>query len=100
MIDAMWSITLIGVIVLVAIYVFRNVNTYVELREFGGHWSAGWSRLWLLRCHRSGNMHKKFTKINEEYGMYFLYLEQSSGHKTQLYDSSNMVTDEAVIELA
>jgi hypothetical protein len=69
MIDIMWPIPLIGVVALVSIYLFKKVNTYLELREFGGHWLAGWTRLWLLRCHHSGTMHKQFTEINEKYGM-------------------------------
>ncbi|KAF2442588.1 putative P450 monooxygenase [Karstenula rhodostoma CBS 690.94] len=64
----MLSIAPIIIIALVSVYIFRNVKTYLELRDFGGPWSAGWTRLWLLRCHLSGSIHTKFTEINNKHG--------------------------------
>ena len=64
----MLSATLILAIALVAIYVVRSVRTYSALNDFGGHWSTGWSRLWLLRTQGSGEMNKRFTTINNRYG--------------------------------
>jgi len=48
--------------------VVRSVRTYYSLKQFGGHWSAGWSRLWLLNTQSSGDMHKRFTALNRKYG--------------------------------
>jgi hypothetical protein len=42
---------------LVVLYIVRSVRTYLSLKQFGGHWSAGWSRLWLLKTQSSGEMH-------------------------------------------
>ncbi|KAF2479207.1 putative P450 monooxygenase [Neohortaea acidophila] len=53
---------------LVAFYVVRSVRIFCSLRRFGGHWSVGWSRLWLLRTQGSGQMHKRFTEVNNKYG--------------------------------
>lgn len=64
----MLSIALVAGITLAFLYVVRHVQTYLELRDFGGHWSAGWTRVWLLRCHLSGEMNKRFTTINDKYG--------------------------------
>ncbi|KAK3707533.1 hypothetical protein LTR37_012028 [Vermiconidia calcicola] len=55
-------------IALVTLYVARSVRTFFALRHFGGHWSAGWSRIWLLRTQSSGEMNKRFTEINDKYG--------------------------------
>lgn len=63
----MLSVTLV-VIALVAFYVLRSIQTYLKLSHFGGHWSAGWSRIWLLRTQGSGQMNKIFTTINDRYG--------------------------------
>ena len=49
-------------------YVARAVKTYHELKQFGGHWSAGWSRLWMLQTQGSGEMNKRFTELNRKYG--------------------------------
>jgi len=54
---------------ILAIIVARQVRRYHALKDFGGHWSAGWSRLWLLKTQSSGRMNKIFTDINKEYGM-------------------------------
>lgn len=51
-------------------YIVRSIRTYYELREFGGHWSAGWSRLWLLDTQKSGEMHRRFTALNRKDGEY------------------------------
>lgn len=64
----MLSATLILVIALVAVVVARSVRSYLGLNQFGGHWSVGWSRLWLLRTQGSGEMNKRFTEINKKYG--------------------------------
>lgn len=49
-------------------FFIRSIHTYLSLKQFGGHWSAGWSRLWLLQTQGSGEMHKRFTAINRKYG--------------------------------
>lgn len=48
--------------------VVRSIRTYYSLNQFGGHWSAGWSRLWLLNTQSSGEMHKRFAALNRKYG--------------------------------
>ncbi|KAI1338367.1 pisatin demethylase [Xylariaceae sp. FL0016] len=53
---------------LVAAWVHHTVRAYLSLREFGGHWSAGWSRLWLFRTQSSGEMHRQFQELNDRYG--------------------------------
>lgn len=55
-------------IALLAYYVLRSVKTFSSLRHFGGHRSAGWSRIWLLRTQGSGQMNKIFTAVNDQYG--------------------------------
>ncbi|KAF2770515.1 putative P450 monooxygenase [Teratosphaeria nubilosa] len=64
----MLSAVLFAAIALFAYYVARSIQTYAALRQFGGHWTAGWSRLWLLRTQGSGEMHTRFTAINSKYG--------------------------------
>jgi len=64
----MLSAVLILGIALFVYYVVRSVQTYYALRQFGGHWSAGWSRLWLLHTQGSGEMNKRFTAVNRKYG--------------------------------
>ena len=61
------GVTLVAV-VLVAWYIGSAVRTNRALRDFGGHWSAGWSRLWLLRTQSSGQMNVIFTELNQKYG--------------------------------
>lgn len=53
---------------LVTLYIARSIRTFIALRHFGGHWSSGWSRLWLLKTQGSGEMNKRFTTITDEYG--------------------------------
>jgi len=48
--------------------VVRSIRTYYSLKQFGGHWSSGWSRLWLLNTQGSGEMHKRFAALNRKYG--------------------------------
>ena len=55
-------------IALFALYVFRSVRTFYSLKHFQGHWSVGWSRIWLLRTQGSGQMNKIFTAVNDQYG--------------------------------
>lgn len=61
--------SLIVAIAIFVLYVVRSIKTYHSLKHFGGHWSAGWSRIWLLRTQGSGFMNKTFTAVNNEYGM-------------------------------
>lgn len=60
--------SLVLVIALFAIYVLRSVRIFYSLKHFPGHWSAGWSRIWLLRTQSSGQMHKVFTAVNKQHG--------------------------------
>ncbi|KAK0248246.1 hypothetical protein LTR91_017356 [Friedmanniomyces endolithicus] len=53
---------------LLALYLVRAIRTYYSLSHFGGHWVAGWSRLWLLRTQGSGEMNRRFTEVNRKYG--------------------------------
>lgn len=64
----MLSLTLLLGIALFAFHVARCVKTYNSLKDFGGHWSAGWSRLWLLKTQSSGYMNKIFTEVNQKHG--------------------------------
>lgn len=64
----------VGLIVLYRLA--RKVQLYFSLRDFGGHWTAGWTRLWLLRVNNSGKMNEYFREINEKYGKHSLNLKQ------------------------
>jgi len=55
---------------LAVVLIVRSIRTYLSLKQFGGHWSAGWSRLWLLKTQSSGEMHKRFAALNREHGEY------------------------------
>ena len=48
--------------------VVRSIRAYYSLKQFGGHWSSGWSRLWLLNTQSSGEMHKRFAALNRKHG--------------------------------
>lgn len=48
--------------------VYRTIRQYYALKQFGGPWSVGFSRLWLLWANGSGKMHLVFTDVNDEYG--------------------------------
>lgn len=67
------AILLLG-IALVTLVLVRSFRTFFTLRHFGGHWSAGWSRLWLLRTQSSGEMHKRFTVITDKYGEWLYHV--------------------------
>lgn len=56
----------------IAYYIYRKARQYYGLKAFGGHWTAGWTRLWLLRAHSSGRMNLYFTEANDKYGMFML----------------------------
>ena len=60
--------TLILLSAALVLCVARAVQTHVSLRHFPGHWSVGWSRIWLLRTQGSGEMHKRFTQANCTHG--------------------------------
>ncbi|KAI5361822.1 Putative cytochrome P450 [Septoria linicola] len=60
--------TLVVAFAILAFFIVRKVRQYYALKDFGGHWSTGWSRLWLLRTQSSGQMNKIFTNVNREYG--------------------------------
>ncbi|KAK4553097.1 hypothetical protein LTR86_009824 [Recurvomyces mirabilis] len=62
------TVALGAVFALFALYVYKSVRTYHALKVFGGHWSCGWSRLWMLRTQGSGQMNKIFTEVNLKYG--------------------------------
>lgn len=64
----MLSTVLLVSLALVAIYVVRATSRNNALKQFGGHWSAGWSRIWLLRTQGSGEMNLRFTALNQKYG--------------------------------
>ncbi|KAJ9632240.1 hypothetical protein H2203_000644 [Taxawa tesnikishii (nom. ined.)] len=50
------------------IFVIRKIRKYYALSAFRGPWSSGFSRLWLLKANASGEMHKYFTAVNDNYG--------------------------------
>lgn len=64
----MVSAALIAVLALLGFYALRSIKIYLSLKHFGGHWSAGWSRIWLLHTQSSGQMNKIFTAVNDQYG--------------------------------
>jgi len=66
------TVALVAVFALLALYIYRSVRTYYALKDFGGHWSCGWSRLWMLRTQGSGQMNKIFTETNLKYGEFRL----------------------------
>lgn len=54
------------------IFVIRKIRKYYALSAFRGPWSSGFSRLWLLKANASGEMHKYFTAVNDNYGVYYV----------------------------
>ncbi|KAF2720369.1 cytochrome P450 [Polychaeton citri CBS 116435] len=50
------------------LWLVKRIQVYYSLNQFGGHWSAGWTRLWQFKTQRSGQMHKLFTELNATYG--------------------------------
>lgn len=58
----------LGVGLFLAITVIRKLRQYYALKDFGGPWSVGFSRLWLLWANGSGKMNIVFTKVNDTYG--------------------------------
>lgn len=69
--DHCWGDMILLVLLLlpaVAILLVHQVRSYFSLKAFGGHWSAGWSRIWLLKTQGSGRMNEHFTTINRKYG--------------------------------
>ncbi|KAK5108219.1 hypothetical protein LTR62_008675 [Meristemomyces frigidus] len=62
------TIALVATLTLLTLYIYNSLRTYYGLRDFGGHWSSGWSRLWMLKTQSSGRMNKIFTKVNLKYG--------------------------------
>ena len=65
----MLSAVVLAVALALAFAVFRKVRQFYALKEFGGPWSAGFSRLWLLWANGSGKMNTVFTQVNDKYGM-------------------------------
>ncbi|PPJ61074.1 hypothetical protein CBER1_07410 [Cercospora berteroae] len=59
---------LLLVLAILALFIVRKSRQYFALKHFGGHWSSGWSRLWLLRTQGSGRMNRIFTDVNRKYG--------------------------------
>jgi hypothetical protein len=90
----MLSTILLVSLALAAIYVVRATSRNNALKQFGGHWSAGWSRIWLLRTQGSGEMNLRFTALNEKYGRWSCFppfcadsimhcsLDQQNGYTT------------------
>jgi hypothetical protein len=64
----MLSTALVLVVTLAVIFAVQKVKRYRSLQSFGGHWSVGWSRLWLLRTGMSGEMNKTFTEVTNKHG--------------------------------
>ncbi|KAF2214085.1 hypothetical protein CERZMDRAFT_38503 [Cercospora zeae-maydis SCOH1-5] len=56
------------VLAVFAVFIIRKTRRYCALKHFGGHWSTGWSRLWLLKTQGSGRMNRIFTDVNRKYG--------------------------------
>lgn len=65
----MAGVLLLGVAVtLLVLWALRKYRQSLALKEFGGHWTTRWTRLWLLRAHSSGRMNHIFTEMNDKYG--------------------------------
>lgn len=70
----MVPVALLVVFVLFIAVVVRSIRQQRALKDFDGPWSAGWSRLWLLRTQSSGEMNKRFTQLNRKYGKHNFYI--------------------------
>lgn len=64
----MLPVVLIVGLSLLFLYAVRTLQQYWALSEFKGPWSAGFSRLWLLKANGSGKMNLAFTEVNDKYG--------------------------------
>ena len=71
----MYPVVLLAAGVAVAIVVYRTLRQYYALKEFGGPWSVGFTRLWLLWANGCGKMNLVFTEVNDKYGMYEVLLQ-------------------------
>jgi hypothetical protein len=59
-----------GVASLVVVgYILHCFTQNARLSHFKGPSTTGFSKLWLLKVMRSGNMHIEFQKVNQKYGM-------------------------------
>ncbi|KAF2841841.1 putative P450 monooxygenase [Patellaria atrata CBS 101060] len=64
----MLSITFSAAILLFLLYIAREIRAYYNLKQFGGPWIVGFSRIWLYRSIMSGRMNIHFTELNDKYG--------------------------------
>lgn len=65
----MASVALLLLVAALSYLLFRSLRQYNGLKAFGGHWAAGWTRLWLYTTVSSGKMNIYFTEVNDKYGM-------------------------------
>ena len=56
------------VVFLALAFTIKNFVQYARLKHFKGPATTGFSRLWLLRVLRGGNMHNVFQDVNVKYG--------------------------------
>jgi hypothetical protein len=82
------ALTLV-IIALATIFVVRKAKRYRSLQAFGGHWSAGWSRLWLLQTGMSGQMNKRFTEITDKYGEFLWEVKEKIRHVIPTFPSTH-----------
>jgi len=54
---------------LVVAYIVHCFIQNARLSHFKGPSTTGFSKLWLLKVMRSGNMHIEFQKVNQKFGM-------------------------------
>jgi len=67
----MLSLAILAAAAVAALVVYaaaRTIQQYLALKQFQGPTIAGFTRLWLLKANSSGEMHKAFTDINNQYG--------------------------------
>ncbi|KAI0456052.1 cytochrome P450 [Xylaria acuta] len=62
------TLTPVLVTLLLVAFVVNDLVQYARLRQFKGPSGTGFSKLWLLRTMRGGNMHKVFQDVNNKYG--------------------------------